>query len=153
MSDYIDKLREKVGHATILVPHSVVVLFNNEGKVLVEIRSDDGNYDFPGGEVEMEESFEEAAIRECFEECGVRPIDIKLFKVYKGKITHYVYRNGDEIDGIDFVFISHKYEGKLSPQKEEVKKLLFMNLDEIPKDKLSPRNKQIILDLKAQYLK
>lgn len=148
MSDYIDKLREKVGHATILVPHSVVILFNDEGKVLIEIRSDDGNYDFPGGEVEMEESFEEAAIRECFEECGITPLNIRLFKVYKGKITHYVYRNGDEIDGIDFVFISNKYEGKLSPQKEEVSELLFMDLDEIPNDKLSLRNKQIILDLK-----
>ena len=66
--------------------------------------------------------------------------------MYSGEITHYVYFNGDEIYGVDLVYICKDYEGKLIPQKEEVKELKFYNLNHLP-DKMSIRNKQIVKDL------
>ena len=62
-----------------------------------------------------------------------------------------VYFNGDEIYGVDLVYICKEYEGELKPQKEEVNRLFFMDLDNMP-EKMSIRNKQIIVDLK-NYLK
>lgn len=146
MSDYIKDLREKTKHMPLVLPHSVVVLFNEKGEVLMEERADDGFFDFPGGSIDLKESAEEAAARELFEETGLIAEQLELFKVYSGEITHYVYYNGDEIYGVDLVYLCNKYHGELKPQIEEVKTLKFYNLKEIP-DKLSIRNKKIVEDL------
>ena len=146
MSDYITDLRKRIGHEPIVIPHSVVLLFDNEGRVLIEERSDDGFYDFPGGGVDLGETFEEAAKRELFEETGLFVDELELFKVYSGPITYYKYSNGDEIYGVDAIYISMKYHGEIKPQESEVSKLFFIDMNDIPKDKLSMRNKQIIID-------
>lgn len=132
------------------IPHSVVVLFNNENKVLVEIRADDGFYDFPGGGIDDGETHEEGAKRELLEETGLIADDLVLFKVYTGEITHYVYFNGNEIYGVDAVFLCRKYHGEIKPQIEEVTSLVFLSLDELAKKQISMRNSQIIKDLQEQ---
>lgn len=146
MEDYLKKLREKVGHMPLVLPHSVVVLFNKEGQVLLEERSDDGYFDFPGGGIDLKETGEEAAKRELFEETGLIADKLTLFNVYTGEITRYVYFNGDEIYGVDLVYLCHDYHGTLNPQLEEVKNLKFYSLDALP-DKMSIRNKAIVKDL------
>ena len=147
MGDYLKELREKTNHMTLVLPHSVVILFNKRGEVLLEERADDGFFDFPGGGIDLKETAEEAAIRELKEQTGLIALELEFFKLYSGEITHYKYFNGDEIYGVDAVYICRKYGGKLDPQQEEVKGLKFYSLDHMP-DKMSPRNKQIIIDLK-----
>lgn len=146
MSDYIKEQRKIVGHAPITIPHAVVVLFNKQGQVLLEERADDGYFDFPGGAVDQGEEVIDAAKRELLEETGLIANALELFKTYTGEITHYVYFNGDEIYGIDSVYICKDYSGSLKPQKEEVKELKFYDLKNIP-EKMSIRNKQIVKDL------
>lgn len=131
------------------IPHSVVILFNENHEVLLEERADDGYFDFPGGGLEDNEDPIDGAIRELFEETGLTAKELKLFKIYTGDITHYVYYNGDEIYGIDHIYICDKYVGELKPQLEEVKSLRFYDLKNMP-DKMSIRNKQIILDLLSE---
>lgn len=145
--DYIKELRKRTNHMPLLLPHSVVVLFNEKGEILLEERSDDGYFDFPGGSIDLKESAEDAARRELLEETGLVADELELFKVYSGEITHYVYFNGDEIYGVDLVYLCHKYHGEMKPQLSEVKNLKFFSVDNIP-EKMSIRNKQIIKDLK-----
>lgn len=147
MSDYIKELRKKVKNMPLVLPHSVIVLFNDEGKILLEERSDDGYFDFPGGSIDPQESAEEAAARELFEETSLIADELELFKVYSGEITHYVYHNGDEIYGVDLVYLCYRWHGELLPQLDEVKRLDFYSIDNLP-IKMSKRNKQIIIDLK-----
>ena len=144
--DYLKKLREKTDHMPLVLPHSVVIFFNKENKVLLEERADDGYFDFPGGGIDLKESAEDAAKRELFEETGLIADELTLFKVYSGEITHYVYFNGDEIYGVDLIYICKKYHGELKKQIEEVKDLKFYDLKDMP-EKMSKRNKQIIKDL------
>ena len=146
MSDYIKDLRDKTDHMPLLIPHSVVVLFNEKNEVLLEERSDDGYFDFPGGAIDLKETMEEAAVRELFEETGLIADELELLKVYSGEITHYVYFNGDEIYGVDAVYLCHKWHGELKPQLSEVNKLVFCPLEKMP-DKMSKRNKKIIKDI------
>lgn len=146
MEDYLKKLREKVGHMPLVLPHAVVVVFNERGEVLLEERSDDGYFDFPGGGIDLKESGEEAAKRELYEETGLIADKLVLFNVYTGEVTHYVYFNGDEIYGVDLVYLCNKYHGELNPQLEEVKSLRFYDLKNMP-DKMSIRNKAIVNDL------
>lgn len=145
--DYIKELRKRTNHMPLVLPHSVVVLFNEKGEILLEERSDDGYFDFPGGSIDLKESAEDAARRELLEETGLIADELELFKVYSGEITHYVYFNGDEIYGVDLVYLCHKYHGEMKPQLSEVKNLKFFSVDNIP-EKMSIRNKQIIKDLK-----
>ena len=146
---YIEELRKRTMHMPLVLPHSVVVLFNDNNEILLEERSDDGYFDFPGGSIDLKESAEDAAKRELLEETGLESLELELFKVYSGEITHYVYFNGDEIYGVDLVYKCHKYKGKLKPQQEEVKNLKFYKIEDMP-SKMSKRNKQIIEDLKRE---
>ena len=148
MEDYIKKVRKIIGHEPMLLPHAIVVVFDNEGKVLIETRADDGYLDFPGGTIDIGEEVEAAAKRELFEETGIIADGLKLFNIYSGEITKYKYFNEDVIYGIDIVYLCYKYHGELKAQPEEVSELRFMKLDDI-KGKLSPRNIQIIKELKA----
>ena len=149
MSDYLKDLREKTGHMPLVLPHAVVIIINNQNEILLEERADDGFFDFPGGGIHLKETAEEAAARELKEETGLIANRLELFKVYSGEITHYVYFNGDEIYGVDCVYICRDYSGELKPQLSEVKRLFFCSLDKMP-EKMSPRNKQIIKDLQSQ---
>ena len=133
----------------LLIPHSVVVLINEKNEILLEERSDDGYFDFPGGAIDLKETMEEAASRELYEETGITADELELLKVYSGEITHYVYFNGDEIYGVDAVYICKKYHGELNPQLSEVKTLRFYSLDNMP-SKMSKRNKQILIDLREK---
>lgn len=148
MEDYIKKVRKIIGHEPMLLPHAIVVVFDNEDKVLIETRADDGYLDFPGGTIDIGEEVEAAAKRELFEETGIIADELKLFNIYSGEITKYQYFNRDIIYGIDIVYLCYKYHGELKTQPEEVSELKFMKLDDI-KGKLSPRNIQIIKELKA----
>ena len=148
MEDYIKKVRKIIGHEPMLLPHAIVVVFDNEGKVLIETRADDGYLDFPGGTIDIGEEVEAAAKRELLEETGIIADELKLFNIYSGEITKYQYFNEDIIYGIDIVYLCYKFHGELKAQPEEVSELRFMKLDDI-KGKLSPRNIQIIEELKA----
>ena len=130
----------------LVLPHSIVILFNDKNEVLLEQRSDDGYFDFPGGGIDLKESAEDAARRELKEETGLIADELEFFKVYSGEITHYVYFNKDEIYGVDLVYICRNYHGELKPQKDEVSKLSFHSLNDMP-EKMSIRNKEIVKDL------
>ena len=133
------------------LPHSVVIVINESQEVLLEERADDGFFDFPGGGKEDNENELDCAKRELLEETGLIADELILFKVYEGEITHYVYYNGDEIYGIDSIYLCYKYHGTLTPQLEEVKSLKYHSFSSLP-EKMSIRNKQIISDLKEEHI-
>ena len=149
--DYLKKLRKKVGHMPLILPHALIILFNKEGEILFEEREDDGFIDFPGGNIDFNESAEDAAVRELKEETGLIANKLEFFNLYSGPITRYKYFNGDEISGLDAVYICKDYSGVLKEDKKEVKKLFFSSINKV-KGNLSPRNKQILEDLKGYKL-
>lgn len=149
--DYIKHIRKLIGHEPMLIPHAVVILFNEENKVLFEVRADDGYLDFPGGSVDMAEEVIETAKRELYEEAGLIADELELFDVYSGPITKYTYFNKDVIYGVDTFYVCRKYHGELNPQKEEVKELVFLDVNSV-NGKLSSRNKKVIEDIKTRLL-
>jgi 8-oxo-dGTP diphosphatase len=75
----------------------VGVMILKDGKVLMTKRKGshgDGEYSFPGGHLEYMESFEDCAMRETKEECGLEIKNIKflyLTNVKKYAPKHYVH--------------------------------------------------------------
>lgn len=74
----------------------IAVVIMREGNVLLGKRKSslgEGTWGFPGGHLEKGESWEEAAIRECFEETGLRPTNIRFWTATNDvfdPVRHYV---------------------------------------------------------------
>jgi 8-oxo-dGTP pyrophosphatase MutT (NUDIX family) len=142
---YIQELRELVGHRPIIMVGSGVLLVR-EDTVLLQRRKDNGLWGIPGGSLEPGESFEEAAIRETYEEVGLIIDKLSLFKVYSGKDQFYTYPNGDQIYDVGVAYITRDFHGKLQADASEVLELAFFPIKELPED-LNPLDQTILLDL------
>lgn len=139
MTEYIKTLRKIVGHMPILQCGASVIVENEQGEILLQLRKDNYCWGYPGGSVELDEVVEEAAKRELFEETGLIANELKLFGVFSGKDMHYIYPNGDEVSNIDIVYVCSFYSGVLKKKKDEVIDLKFFPLSDLPEN-LSPPN-------------
>ncbi len=145
MSDYIMDLRKIVGHRPLLQVGASVIVEDEDNRILLQLRSDNHCWGYPGGSVELDEEVENAAKRELFEETGLIAHDLELFGVFSGKDLHYIYPNGDEVSNIDIVFLCKHYSGTLTPQKDEADDLQFFSIETIPDNISPPVKKQIQL--------
>ena len=143
MSSYIMDLRKIVGHRPLLQVGASVIVEDKEGRILLQLRSDNHCWGYAGGSVELDEDVEEAAKRELFEETGLVAKKLTLFGVFSGKDTHYVYPNGDEVSNVDIVYICKDYSGGLLCQEGEVDALKFFPIDQIPDNLSKPIEKQL----------
>ena len=141
MSSYIMDLRKIVGHRPLLQVGASVIVEDDKGRILLQLRSDNNCWGYAGGSVELDEEVEEAAKRELFEETGLIANKLSLFGVFSGKDTHYIYPNGDEVSNIDIVYICKDYSGELRCQKGEVNDLIFFEKDNIPDNLFKPIEK------------
>ena len=139
MSDYIKTMRKIVGSLPILQCGASVIVENDKGQILLQLRTDNNCWAYAGGSVELDEIVEEAAKRELFEETGLIAEKLELFGVFSGSEMHYVYPNGDEVSNIDLVYICKEYRGSLKIDNDEVKKLRFFDKNSLPYN-ISPPN-------------
>ena len=84
-----------------------------------------GLYNGVGGKIEEKESLMTAATRECEEEVGVKPLDLRV-------VAKLHFRGDDEMDVV--VFLTDKWRGEIS-ESEEMKPQWF-KLDRLPLDKM-----------------
>lgn len=131
---YISDLRKYVGHEPILTAGVGLFVFNNEDKVLMQLRTDYNSWGFPGGAMELGESFEDVAIRELKEETNLEVDELKLIKVLSGKDTYRVYPNGDKLYDITAIFVIKKYHNDLKVNDDESKKLDWFKIDNLPEN-------------------
>lgn len=125
MSNYIMDLRSIVGHRPLLQVGASVIVEDDEGRILLQLRSDNRCWGYAGGSVELDEVVEEAAKRELLEETGLIAHELSLFGIFSGKETHYVYPNGDEVSNVEIVYLCKHYSGSLKCQEGEVEQLKF----------------------------
>ena len=152
MTDYVKSIRAHVGHACIMLCGASVIVENADGEILLQLRSDNGCWGYAGGGVEIDESTEDTARRELFEETGLTALELKLYGVFSGKDHHYVYPNGDEVSIVDVVYVCDKYTGALRTDGNETADLRFFKPSELP-DNLSPPIAQTLRDYAEMRVK
>lgn len=145
MSGYIMDLRKIVGHRPLLQVGASVILEDRQGRVLLQKRTDNHCWGYPGGSTELDERVEDAAARELLEETGLTAKKLELFGVFSGKELHYVYPNGDEVSNVDIVFLCTDYCGTLCCRDGESEELRFFVAGQLP-EQLSP---PIVIPLRA----
>lgn len=149
--DYISSLRDKVGHAPVILVGALVLIFNKDKQLLLQLRSDNESWGLPGGTMELGESFEEAATREVYEETNLEIQNLKFITNFSGKDYHMVYPNGDEAYTVTALFESEEYEGELSADIKETQNLKFFDLDKLPQNISPPvKMKEFIINYLSQ---
>lgn len=130
---YIMDLRAYVGHSPLIQVGSSVVVENDQGHILLQLRTDNHLWSFSAaGSMEPGESAEDTARRELLEETGLTAHTLELYGVYTGPEEYAVYPNGDEVYNVEFAYFCRDWSGTLKCQAEEVDELRFFQLDRLP---------------------
>jgi 8-oxo-dGTP pyrophosphatase MutT (NUDIX family) len=129
ISPYIKNLRQYVGKDLLLVPGTAAIVHNQQGDVLLQRRSDNGQWGLLGGAVDPHEAPAEAVVREVFEEAGlmVRPVRCTA-------LIHLntVYPNGDHLQPTVAVFECEIVAGELKSLDGESLELRFFAPENLP---------------------
>ena len=144
MSNYIMDLRAVVGYRPLLQVGASVIVTDAQDRVLLQLRTDNHCWGYAGGSVELDEEVESAARRELQEETGLIAGELRLFGVFSGKDTHYIYPNGDEVSNVDIVYVCRNWTGTLKCQEGEVDALKFFDLRDIPENLSPPIRKPLM---------
>lgn len=150
--DYIRFIRSKVGQDKVFLNFSVGILTDDEGRILLQKRSDFiGTWSLLGGCWELGESSVEALKREFMEESGIEIEVLDLLNVYTNYEEHYP--NGDVAQTV-----GHLYRVKaVKPfditdfANEETLALAFFSQEELKQIKIiSPQQELMIQEYFSQ---
>jgi mutator protein MutT len=124
------------------------VIRNEEGKVLLQRRSDNGLWGLPGGSVEIGESVRDAIIREVREETGLAVEVLRLIGVYSDPAIQIVrYPDGNVVQYVSMLFACRILGGTLQTC-EETLDLKYFDPPHLPED-LVPMHRIRIQDTLA----
>ena len=120
MSGYIMDLRKIVGHRPLLQVGASVIVEDEKGRVLLQKRTDNHCWGYPGGSTELDERVEDAAARELREETGLPVVmwDERRTTVEAHNIlSQHNYHGKKRKDTVDAVAASLILEGYLAYRK------------------------------------
>lgn len=131
------------GSPVVVQTGASIIVEDEYGRILMQQRQDDGTWSYPGGRVDIDETVEETARREVQEECGLIVGDMTLLGVFSGSELNHIYPDGNEVCGIDIVFVSHDYTGTLHSEDGEARQMGFYPITELPQPISQMNAKQI----------
>jgi ADP-ribose pyrophosphatase YjhB (NUDIX family) len=124
---YISWLRRFVGKRRIFMIGATAAIRDDAGRVLVMRRADNGEWDLPGGAMELGETLVEALVREVAEETGLLVEPTRLVGLYTSPQEHsYTYPNGDQVQGWGAFFECRVAGGSLRARDGEALELAFV---------------------------
>jgi ADP-ribose pyrophosphatase YjhB (NUDIX family) len=122
--------------ATRLRAGVAAIITDDQGRILLQRRSDNGRWGMPGGGVEIGESVAAAIEREVREETGLTVAVERLVGVYSDpKLQVVRYPNGDVVHYISTAFACRIVSGTLQTCDESLD-LRFFPPTELPDDLL-----------------
>ncbi len=142
--NYIADMRKHVGHDLVMTVGCGVLVENEKGQLLLQKRSDTGEWCVPGGALEPGETYIQAATRELYEEVGIKVKDLELFGLYSGDDREIHYPNGDVVYSLSVIFKTNSFDGLISDDDEEVLEHRFFNREDIPDELFGPDARPIL---------
>ena len=143
---YHGQLRALAGARELLFVGARCVVRDDAGRVLLIQRSDNQMWSLPAGGMELGESVADCAVRELFEETGVRATAITPFAIHSGADYSGVNMYGDHNQVFATLFRVDEWTGPVLRQTDETLDAQFFAADELPAD-LSRSARESLADL------
>ncbi|CAL9359545.1 NUDIX hydrolase [Streptomyces sp. enrichment culture] len=128
--DFIRDLRATAGHQLLWLPGVTAVVFDDEGRVLLGRRSDNGRWSLVGGIPEPGEQPAACAVREVEEETAVRCVVERVVLVQA--LTPVTYENGDVCQFMDVTFRCRAVGGEARVNDDESLEVGWFAVDALP---------------------
>ena len=130
---YIEWVRSRVGHQKIFLVFATVIVLDDNGRILVQKRSDFSFWGLPGGVMELDEDIQMTAVREVREETGLEIERLQLVGVYTDPKYDVVYPNGDAVQQFTICFSAQACGGEMRPDGEEILFNQFLPAEDVLK--------------------
>ncbi|WP_435921502.1 NUDIX domain-containing protein [Paenibacillus sp. DYY-L-2] len=134
------------------------IIRDPEGRILLQRRSDYGDWGLPGGGMEPGETVEATMRREVLEETGLEVGECEFYAVYSGERMQYTYPDGNEVVFVMFLFNADAdLRDRIEPDgqtliyednSKESLQLKFVDLESIRIEDINAVQKPIFEDLK-----
>jgi len=123
---------------TGILPAVAVAILNEEGEILLQRRRDRNQWGVLSGHVEFGESVEEAAVREVWEETGLKVEVHRLIGVYSEPITQtYSYPTGKTVQYVTVYFEACLISPFTDFSGEETLEIRFFKPTSLPENLLT----------------
>jgi ADP-ribose pyrophosphatase YjhB (NUDIX family) len=116
--------------ANSLVVGSSAVVVDHAGRILLQRRSDSGNWALPGGTMDIGETFGESAIREVKEETGFDVRIERIIGIYSDPGHVFAYDDGEVRQEFNICLACTIVGGELAVSSESTD-VRFFALDEV----------------------
>ncbi|MCB0635979.1 MAG: NUDIX domain-containing protein [Lewinella sp.] len=112
MTSYLQRIRAKLGPAPFIHPAARIIVENEDRKILMIERVDNGRLGLPAGALESGETIEQCIIREVREETGLIIRAPTVIGISSHPDREFVtYPNGDQIQYFTVEFYANQWEG------------------------------------------
>ncbi|MEM7127383.1 MAG: NUDIX domain-containing protein [Chloroflexota bacterium] len=139
ISEYIRALREQIGQQQLMMPAAAGIVWDTNGRILMQRRSDNGLWGLPGGAIDPFETPVDAVVREVWEETGVLVEPTRVAGVFSGRESHVTYPHGDQVAIYSFVFECQIVSGTPTIDQHETLEVGFYTPAELAKLIMAPR--------------
>jgi ADP-ribose pyrophosphatase YjhB (NUDIX family) len=129
---YLGQLRALAGDRTLMFVGGRGLVLDDRGRVLLIKRSDNGVWALPAGAMELGESIADCAVREVFEETGLRASAVTPFALYTGPAYTFTNMYADTYQLFVVAFRVDRWAGELTPVTDETTDAGFFAPDAMP---------------------
>ncbi|WP_405160488.1 NUDIX domain-containing protein [Nocardia sp. NBC_01499] len=131
MSDRRDYYRDpNAPRANSLVPGGSALIVDEHGAILMQRRSDSGNWSLPGGTMEIGETLEQCVVRETKEETGLDIEITGLLGIYTDPDHVIAYTDGEVRQEFNITYYGQVVGGELAVSDESTA-VRYLNLGEL----------------------
>lgn len=148
MSDYLRRVRSKIGNEFLLMPSVTGLVFDDQRRVLlVRPVHRDHVWVAPGGAVDPDEAPQDAVVREVWEETGLLVEPTQLRGVFGGPEYRVWYANGDEVGYMMAVYECRVTGGELRADGDEIAEARYFSQADLASITLSRWARIIVPEL------
>ncbi len=129
-------LDERIRHIPFIQTGAAVIIRNEDGKILLQERTDRNKWGLPGGCQELGENLRQTAVREAYEETGIELDSNKLILIdtLSGKSRKNSYPNGDIVYNNTSLYLADITNNYKLKGDSETKRLEFFNTNDVPEN-------------------
>jgi 8-oxo-dGTP pyrophosphatase MutT (NUDIX family) len=129
---HVMDLRKTIGTEPLIVMGAGAVIFDDQQRVLLGLRGDNRLWGIPAGQMELGETPAGTAIRETYEEIGLRIRVTKLLGVYTGADALHGYPDGNQVQVAGARFLAEVLGGDLNPDGYETLDVRWFDVNDLP---------------------